>query len=138
MILCHECKGTSIVLDSRKHANTVRRRRECEHCHAKWTTYEVSSNFMSYVSEIPAIIAAITSSSGKLAVAIEDYDLAAFGEVDKVGRSLKPRQNTPPRCPRCKSEDVTPTVDDNYKRPRMLCKSCDFEGTEVLFKKKWR
>lgn len=138
MILCHECGSASDVTDSRKHANTVRRRRECQNCHNKWTTYEVSSNFMSYVSEIPAILASLSSSSSRLAIAVEDYDLEAFGEVDRVGRSLRPQQPMPPRCPRCASTDISPEIDNSFKLPRMRCISCSYVGTEAAFKKKWR
>lgn len=35
-----ECGGSSSVMESRVHADAVRRRRTCLACGARWTTYE--------------------------------------------------------------------------------------------------
>ena len=46
-ILCPACKqaGPSSVIDSRPTANamSIRRRRACQSCRARWTTYELSA-----------------------------------------------------------------------------------------------
>jgi len=48
MLLCPECKSSSIVVDTRPLHSlptpSTRRRRECIACHHRWTTYETQSN----------------------------------------------------------------------------------------------
>ncbi|MDE2020871.1 MAG: hypothetical protein KGJ13_11095 [Patescibacteria group bacterium] len=41
---CPSCKDSFrvIVSDSRPIGGTIRRRRKCTHCGARWTTYEIS------------------------------------------------------------------------------------------------
>lgn len=39
-VVC-QCGGESGVLDSRRVGGSMKRRRECEKCHARWTTWEV-------------------------------------------------------------------------------------------------
>lgn len=38
---CRQCGKGSHVVDSTKHANGVKRRRECYHCGHRWNTVEV-------------------------------------------------------------------------------------------------
>lgn len=37
---CPYCQGSSHVVDTREVATAIRRRRECNHCHQRFTTYE--------------------------------------------------------------------------------------------------
>jgi hypothetical protein len=44
---CHACSGFKTeVLDSRRTGITVRRRRRCTACGARWTTYELRADFL--------------------------------------------------------------------------------------------
>ena len=135
MIICPTCQGSSQVIDSRAYANTIRRRRRCTQCDERWTTYEVTANFMSYSSEIPQILDSIAHLSESLQQAVQDYDLQAFGEVDAVGRGKAPRVSFM-YCPKCRSGDIIPHQDDNYKNPRFACESCGYQASTIRFKRK--
>lgn len=41
MILCQKCGAGSLVLESRAYKATLRRKRKCENCGARWTTLEI-------------------------------------------------------------------------------------------------
>lgn len=45
---CPICKGSTKTLESRKHVKGTRRRRQCEKCLHRWTTYEVSENMLTF------------------------------------------------------------------------------------------
>lgn len=46
-IVCPECgRGKSLVVDSRTIADGIRRRRECEYCGKRYTTYECGNDLM--------------------------------------------------------------------------------------------
>lgn len=44
MTTCPKCDFRTTVVDSRPSAGTIRRRRECDRCQHRWTTYEVSDD----------------------------------------------------------------------------------------------
>lgn len=46
-VICSECGGASGVTDSRPISGTVRRRRKCDVCGHKWTTFEFSRETIS-------------------------------------------------------------------------------------------
>lgn len=53
---CPICKCNTKTPESRQHKKGTRRRRQCESCLHRWTTYEVSENILSfYESEIKRI-----------------------------------------------------------------------------------
>ncbi len=39
---CEACHGTTTVIDSRSQRSTIRRRRKCDKCGFRFTTYEIS------------------------------------------------------------------------------------------------
>ena len=52
-IACPKCGGMkSIVVDSRKCADGIRRRRECDNCGERWTTYEFAAETMESMKKI--------------------------------------------------------------------------------------
>ena len=53
MMACPKCGHTkSGVVDSRKCADGIRRRRECENCGERWTTYEFPEEDMQVIKKI--------------------------------------------------------------------------------------
>jgi hypothetical protein len=71
---CQVCGSAgSKVLDSRPRGTFIRRRRECLSCRHKWSTYEVSSEYLSMTSEILVLARQVRSLSGKLEELFDDY-----------------------------------------------------------------
>ena len=65
---CPKCGATkSSVIDSRQaeEGNTIRRRRECEECQHRFTTYERVEEGTLVVSELENLLKQITQSSKK-------------------------------------------------------------------------
>ena len=53
MMECPHCgNDKSCVVDSRKCADGIRRRRECENCGERWTTYEFPSEMVRRMKEL--------------------------------------------------------------------------------------
>jgi len=48
---CGKCGRQSFVVDSRNSNKGYRRRRECENCKHRWTTYEFHSDVVRDISE---------------------------------------------------------------------------------------
>lgn len=53
---CGVCGGESRVVDSRETKGWIRRRRECERCGARWTTFEMPGEEMETVRKIRRLI----------------------------------------------------------------------------------
>ncbi len=66
---CPYCDGTAHVVDTREGQGTIRRRRECETCHKRFTTYE----------RVAQIVVQVVKSDGRR----EDFDR------EKLLRGLK-------------------------------------------------
>lgn len=45
MVICKACGGESSVIDSRPHKESIRRRRKCLTCNARWSTLEIRGTF---------------------------------------------------------------------------------------------
>lgn len=45
---CPICKSNTKTLESRHHERGTRRRKQCEKCHHRWKTYEVSENMLDF------------------------------------------------------------------------------------------
>lgn len=45
---CPSCNGDTHIIQSRKIGGDTRRRRECEECFHRWTTFEVSENMLTF------------------------------------------------------------------------------------------
>jgi transcriptional regulator NrdR family protein len=41
VIICPKCSARAVVIDTRESGHTVKRRRKCPECGARWSTWEV-------------------------------------------------------------------------------------------------
>jgi transcriptional regulator NrdR family protein len=51
-IFCPKCQNPSAVRDSRPIGRTTRRRRECKNCRFRWSTFEISAEYMKAIRAI--------------------------------------------------------------------------------------
>lgn len=58
LVDCPLCTASSRVIDSRPHSNgAVYRRRECDRCRHRWTTYEVLERAYKRMQRVDAVVA---------------------------------------------------------------------------------
>lgn len=70
MISCPKCQSDSGVRDSRHIGKTIRRRRECKQCRFRWTTFEISAEYMHAIRKITSTAITLTTEAASLA---EDF-----------------------------------------------------------------
>jgi ribosomal protein S27AE len=49
---CPKCKGHGTVIDSRHNAENVRRRRQCDKCGYRYTTYEITEEAATIMANV--------------------------------------------------------------------------------------
>jgi transcriptional regulator NrdR family protein len=87
-VIC-KCGSDSAVIDSRPHKNSIRRRRKCMACGARWSTLEVRGTFD---VDKPTIMRA---AKARKRVEAQERQYAAKGEDQKeTGRVSQPAQGT--------------------------------------------
>lgn len=87
MIFCPTCKGVSRVVDSRVTGNSIRRRRRCESCGERWSTYEVDSGVVAALNDVEQHITAIAAMAPTVSTAIEDYEVRRYQFADVVSKA---------------------------------------------------
>ena len=77
MLQCPRCQGESGVRDSRPIGRTIRRRRECKQCRWRWSTFELSAEYMHAVRIITRSAREMLASSTSL-----------LADLEKIGDTL--------------------------------------------------
>lgn len=77
---CPTCNGQSFVFDSRPTASTTRRRRCCESCGYKWTTYETTQDIGVIVKDVRKMLVTIDNILGKSGI---------LDKIDRIQTSVK-------------------------------------------------
>lgn len=89
MIVCEACKkDDSSVVESRRVGKTIRRRRRCT-CGNRWTTFEVSSTFLSYAVEVSTFTSDIHQRGLDLKQMAEDYGVGEHDVPATIGGRKK-------------------------------------------------
>lgn len=65
-INCPKCQTASAVRDSRPIGKTIRRRRECKQCRFRWSTFEISAEYMGAIRKITSAARDMIESSAML------------------------------------------------------------------------
>lgn len=55
-IQCPQCNGESHVVDSRDEETARRRRRQCDSCHHRYTTYEIHADEFNRIRKLEPVI----------------------------------------------------------------------------------
>lgn len=86
MIVCEVCGSSkSSVLDTRRTGTALRRRRRCDGCGERWTTYEVSSAFVCFANDVAKLAAPLMEAAQAIGVAAADYEVEQFTTADSMG-----------------------------------------------------
>jgi hypothetical protein len=86
MIQCDVCGSReSTVTDTRRTRNTIRRKRRCDGCGERWTTYEVSSAFVSFALEVAQIARPLMEAAQAIGVAADDYEVGRYANAGSMG-----------------------------------------------------
>ena len=91
MIVCEMCGKRSEVKDSRIIGSTVRRRRHCEdskNCGHRWTTYEVNSPVVGFITDVFQLIQPLTHAADGLRAAAEDYEVEKHRTLHSLGKKI--------------------------------------------------
>ena len=98
---CENCNNTSTtVIDSRPTKNNqIRRRRSCDKCNNRWTTYEVNSDFVTpndktytKIKKIQTIINSLDEIKSNLNLTKENNTLKKL--LSKISTSITHNSNT--------------------------------------------
>lgn len=93
MIICGKCGGTSSVTDSRPVHSTVRRRRKCESCGFKWTTFEMGSDLTRSMHNAARLLDSMIQQGRELGKVLSVLDeFKQLTHDDRGGRPRKPTQ----------------------------------------------
>jgi len=75
---CPACGANrNSVTDSRASRGTVRRRRYCDNCNHRWTTYEVSEEVIRSVLKVARTSREIREAAGRLSLLANELDALA-------------------------------------------------------------
>lgn len=87
MLECPRCNGESGVRDSRPIGKTIRRRRECKKCRYKWSTFEISADYMNAIRKISRAAKELVRGSIDLT-----EDLRKIGDIEEAeAMMMEPR-----------------------------------------------
>lgn len=89
MIICSNCGKDSVVKDTRKIGSTVRRRRHCadfKNCGHRWTTYEVDSPVVGFITEVFHLVQPLSNAAEGLRAASEDYEIEKHRTLHSLGK----------------------------------------------------
>lgn len=64
-VQCPKCNGPSHVLDSRDEETARRRRRQCDNCHHRYTTYEIHADEYNRIRKLEPVIATLIATANQ-------------------------------------------------------------------------